>query len=110
MLVCAPSRGVFKNVEKTVNNIVIRVECLVRSEFTVPGWTEFTITFVSVREHTYITVEDGFFPVFLKDWADHLRTWLDYKLTKLICPSVSIDMYLHNPQDLHHLFFEILSK
>ena len=49
MLVCAPSRGVFRNVEKTVKNIVMRVECLVRSEFTVPGWTEFTVTLVPVR-------------------------------------------------------------
>lgn len=49
MLVCAPSRGVLRNMEKTVKNIVMRVECLVRSEFTVPGWTEFTVTLVSVR-------------------------------------------------------------
>lgn len=33
-----------------MKNIVIRVECLVRSEFTVPGWTEFTVTLVPVKE------------------------------------------------------------
>lgn len=31
---------------KTVKKMVMRVECLVRSEFTVPGWTEFTVTSV----------------------------------------------------------------
>lgn len=63
MLVCAPSRGVFKNMEKTVNNIVMRVECRVRSEFTVPGWTEFTFTLVPVRKYNYITRR--FFQFFL---------------------------------------------
>lgn len=44
MLVWAPSRGVFRNTEKTENRMVMMVECRVRSEFTVPGWTEFTVT------------------------------------------------------------------
>lgn len=34
--------------DKMVNINIMRVECLVRSEFTVPGWTEFTVTLVPV--------------------------------------------------------------
>lgn len=36
--------------DKMVNKSIIRVECLVRSEFTVPGWTEFTVTLVPVKK------------------------------------------------------------
>lgn len=34
-----------------MNNMVMMVECLVRSEFTVPGWTEFTVTLVPARQN-----------------------------------------------------------
>lgn len=37
---------------KMVKKMVMRVECLVRSEFTVPGWTEFTVTSVPVTTTT----------------------------------------------------------
>lgn len=42
-----------------MKNIVMRVECLVRSEFTVPGWTEFTVMLVSVKTEIYFTVADA---------------------------------------------------
>lgn len=36
--------------EKSDMKIIMRVECLVRSEFTVPGWRAFTVTLVPVEK------------------------------------------------------------
>lgn len=62
--------------EKTVINIVMSVECLVRSEFTVPGWTEFTVKLVPVTtKQIRVTVGNaiGFSCVVLVQGIVHLR-------------------------------------
>lgn len=40
-----------------VNINIMRVECLVRSEFTVPGWTEFTVTLVPAKAAFGVVIE-----------------------------------------------------
>lgn len=50
--------------DKMVNSNIIRVECLVRSEFTVPGWTEFTVTLVPVKKGDGPSLREAVFPEF----------------------------------------------
>lgn len=69
----------------------MRVECLVRSEFTVPGWTEFTVTLVPVIERETNVTEGNIFA-------------FDFKLIsgkqKLVLVYLFIDFILHTEHSL----------